>query len=464
MRLKHVRLLRCPDCAEGVSALNHPDGLDAIDYGALACSGCGAEYPVVAGIAIMLPANARVNHMADTTADTESAGPTVSSILELVRRGELDSALASLILPPSGRAKFHRIRRIVERTGVPLASRALTRIEILAARLFRQRWHRHVVNVLTDPAASAVDAFAAYYRRPFSRELGVYFTHRFAQPRHFAGLAVAQFLNDDPRPILDLACGSAHLSHYLAESVSGRAVIGLNREFFELYVGKHFVAPAADFVCCWADQPLPFATDCFGGAICSDAFHLFAHQKDAVAEMQRVVAPDGLMVVTRVGNQLVEPNEGYERTPADYRALFGSTPNALVTEEHLLDAYLRQESVDLSLSTPEHLANSAKWLTFVATSNPAGFPAKRPITTWPHAVGVLRRNPLYVPVDDGAPDMYRFEFPSRWYAFENAGYRRYAPERVRIPASVIEHPDEHRAVANDLLRQAVILGMPERYL
>lgn len=157
------------------------------------CRDCRASYPIVSGIAILLPADAHVGHFTDTTADTASEGPLVRNLIDLVFNGQHDAALASLVLPPSNPSKLRLARAVTRR----LRPHKPARSEMAVARLARKRWKKRVPRTITDPNATAVEAFDAYYRRPNNPELGRCFTYRLRQPRHLAALAVAQLLDKD---------------------------------------------------------------------------------------------------------------------------------------------------------------------------------------------------------------------------------------------------------------------------
>ena len=60
-----------------------------------------------------------------------------------------------------------------------------------------------------------------------------------------------------------------------------------------------------------------------------------------------------LLDITRVGNLAVKPNEGYELLPAGYRQLFAPLAQAMVTEETILQRYLRRLGPVLSSSGPD---------------------------------------------------------------------------------------------------------------
>lgn len=87
---------------------------------------------------------------------------------------------------------------------------------------------------------------------------------------------------------------------------------------------------------------------------------------------------------------------------------------------------------------------------------------------WSHSEGHLARNPIYRIEDtDRSGDFaMRFEFPSEWYEFENAGYREYAPETIQVPREVlasVRSGDRSEAV-RELIERFVVIWVPDRYM
>ena len=69
---------------------------------------------------------------------------------------------------------------------------------------------------------------------------------------------------------------------------------------------------------------------------------------------------------------------------------------------------------------------AAKWLSFVASRDDAVFRTHGAFDDWPHAVGCLGVNPIFAAERiEADATHYRFEFPDRWYAYEDEAYREY---------------------------------------
>ena len=447
-----VSRLACPDCRAGLAftpAEAPPSARGP--YGVLRCP-CAA-YPVVDGVPVILKGTVAVRSISD--ARVVGAGPDAADLVRLIEAGRGEDALVRLLafpvcpwplnLTPAGRA--WSAARPVRAAGLAVRRRTL------------RRW-------LRAKDLTAEDWLSLFYHRsptlfdPFS-----YFFFRFAQPRHLATLALVPALPRD-RPVLDLACGYGHTLHALTAGALGgeapRDAVGVDQNFHQAWVGQHWVAPAARFVCADAERPLPFADGAFGSALCVDAFH-YLHDKAAAARELRRVTAGGPVVLARVGNAGVEPNEGEELAPEAYAALLGPEPSQWFSEDALVDAYLAGETPDPTVPTDIAALAGTKWLYGVSAE--AGRPAGRPVLARLHTAGRLSPNPLYAARNVGAAVGLRFRFPSPWYAFENARMAEYHAPTATLDADALRDLGAGRRTdrLGRLSDRFVVIGMPDRY-
>jgi ubiquinone/menaquinone biosynthesis C-methylase UbiE/uncharacterized protein YbaR (Trm112 family) len=486
-RTDAVRLLSCPFCTSPLRlATVFEEASAGVEYGLLACDACGFDYPIVAGIAIIGGPNERLDSKDETSADSVIRGPQINELVELLKTKGPALTLTRLLNPTALRGDLFPAFGAFDRSAGPSTSRVIARrLDQALGRRYRdmRRLARRAVARVALPRArarlndhltrqaerlSAVDVMDLYYQRYSGAETSNYFVYRFGQPRHLSALGLAALLNNSDGPLLDLACGVGHLTHFFAASRPGRTVLGADRDFFRLLVASRYVAPTASYVCTPADQALPFADGVLDGVFCSDAFHLFLHRAMSVREIRRILSPEGVLAVARFGNAAVEPREGYELKVDGYKRLFAGFEHVVIVgEETVLAQYLDKRAPDLTgTESTEELA-SQKWLSAVASRSRRAFVPGTPFSTFPHAVGRLQLNPIYA-VEGTSPsgDLdLRFVFPSDWYRFENQTYLRYAPERCRVSGDVARalaarqpHPE-----LDDLIRQCVVIGMPDRY-
>jgi SAM-dependent methyltransferase/uncharacterized protein YbaR (Trm112 family) len=489
--------LRCPFCTGRLDVeLVVKVEAGEVQYGVLSCSLCNESFAVVEGIPILAARSSRLDIKAETTEEPVIVGAALSDVIEAVRSKDITTALALLLTPTSlsapswffdpGRRRRRRSLPYTAATGIdprteggPSTAKAAA-LEALKRpyRRMRARW-RHLrmpqwrrklaLYLLAHPESlSAVELIDLYYGEySGAHSIGEYFLFRLGQPRHLAALAALCPLREENGVILDLACGAGHLTHYLTHGLPQAKAIGLDREFFRLYVAKKCTAPQASFVCMPADSALPFEDGVFSGVVCSDAFHYFRQKSIAAREITRVVRDDGAVVLTRIGNVLVEPNEGYELSPSAYGTLFPSLKSTLRGEQVLMQDYLRGQSPDLSLKSETMDLEREKWITLFASRRADFFRNHGPFREMPHAVGRWVINPIFKRQPHHAGGLtLEFRFPSEWYAFEDGAYLTYCPREGVMPPDVeIALQDGRRtdSMRHYLLRFEIV-GAPERFL
>jgi SAM-dependent methyltransferase len=448
---KFVSILRCPACGESVLFQQIDQGLPhASEYGILSC-GC-SRYPVLDGIPILT--KKRIGVFENTQGQVQYEGPTPDEITCLIvaRRG-LDALLRCIAFPL---IFGFRPRRLWQ-------SRLALQLLAQVRRAQLRSWCLGNRESLT-----AEDWLDVFFRQhsPIDGDVFTYFFYRFAQPRHLATLVVTSRLAPLEKPLLDLACGFGHLGYNLSESPSAHPVVGIDRNFFGLWTAQYWIAPKNRFVCADADQPLPFVDGAFGATLCSDAFHYFQRKDLALAEIERCGA-NGPIILARVGNKLVEPNEGFELTPGEYLRLCADPRWRVFSEEDLMRKYLDREPVDLEGPTAASNVDKAKWLFLIHPGKSGKIADATGTNEWPHAVGRLAINPIYTMtrLNDGNWRL-QFKFPSDHYAFENVHMVSYHQQRVTLTDTTMRdiRANIRTPEVDRLISQMVVIGIPDRYL
>jgi SAM-dependent methyltransferase/uncharacterized protein YbaR (Trm112 family) len=462
MKVSTLQILVCPFCGGSLTPfVRSPLQGSEIEHGLLGC-GC-SEFPVLAGIPIFVR-DGHVDVMKQTVDQAQVKGPPVRMLKDLIRSGDYDDALLLLLVPRD--EKVNRLLKVDDL--LPHVFRKRARLGRIAYRRWLKNARRESTLLLGPIGRTlALDAFDLYYRRMMRRESELYnhFAYRFGQPRHLSGLALATLLPTSGRPILDLACGFGHLLHSWAAARPEHPLIGLDRNFFQLYVAKRWIAPAADYVCSDADTRLPFASQSFCGVFCADAFHLFVRKLTCAEETQRVVEERGLVILARIGNSNAEPREGVELTPQGYTRLFQNLNWRLLSDRALVHRYLDGLGPNLAQPTDLDALASEKWLSLVASGGDVWH--DHGAHTQPQGLGKLRINPLYHKTATGPEGTVSFElvFPSKWFEFENSGCRDYMPAKVTLGREVLLDIErgERTAAVDSAIRSCIVLGLPEHY-
>lgn len=496
MRAWLLEFVRCPYCSGPLrKTVTVAEDGDVCTSGLLNCVDCRVDYPIVAGVPILRFPHETLDALDETTVAVHVPGPKTGDVAAAVRSGNALKALELLlnpftmggaVLPQSfagwdqpavqegGGASTPQDRGLIGDLK-NFAKDTLKQIDFVVTakanikKQFLPIWRSRLARFLQEHGKelSALQLIDLYYRFYSNSEIGNYFSYRYTQPRHLAGLCVASVLRQHGGPVLDVACGVGHLSHYFSYGRPEAHTVGLDRDFFRLYLAKNYMAPQAEFVCAEADTALPFADGVFSGVFCSDAFFCFLHRASAVREMQRVATADGNLVLTRTRNAAVPPLQGYEFEVDGYRRLFAASglKAVLLSEDTLVGQYLSRQGLDLTVDEPDRLPR-AEWLSVFASRSGEPFKRHAPWSDWPHAIGRLGINPLYVGTAAAGQLELKLRFPSEWYTFQNRKFLEYAPEQCTVPNDVLAavQKGERPAAAEALIDRFVLVGMPERYL
>lgn len=446
--------LRCPFCRGSFSFDERPaPSIGRAEFGLLRCS-CSI-FPVVDGIPIVQ--RAPVGMFEHTRGTPEIDGIEIEALCRLIELGKTAEALLECLCVP------HVPPRMAALLGWRLAHSP--QVGAFVRWRARQRLLRDVVSRRSALRARDVLSFYYFSDQGLDPAVGHYFVRRFAQPRHLAALALCASVPSSDQPVLDIACGIGHLEHYLGSRADPVPVVGLDMNYYHLWVARHWIAPASDYVCGNVKDGLPFTDDSFSAVMSSDAYHYFPERASLLAEMRRC-APGKMVLLSRVGNAQVMPNEGDERSPAAYLAEFGEEPVRAFTEGQLLRSYLRRNDPFDEPTAHAAELSDCKWLSFVWNAPAAARRSVAADSVPPHAVGRLGVNPIYVQsTADSGELRLRFEFPNTWYAYENHDMLLYCPERGSLAPQQLQLLDQ--GYAAPLLRPSVdnfmVLGMPELF-
>ena len=437
MRRDLVGLLRCP-ATGGTLTLDvvEHDG-DDVRYGVLRSE--VDEYPVVAGVPVLLPG--------------------YGEPVQLLRRGRLAEAAAAALLrqlPPARAGRLAATLGALRRTAA--AGRALEQHE-------RRRLQAALTPLLDagarDPLAVVRLGFVGWGER--NPEAVHYFDHRFGTPRHLVALAAAEAAAGGvgAGPVLDLGCGVGHLTWWLDQRFGDGRAVGVDLSLFQLWAARD-LAGGGRFVCADASR-LPLATGSFGLVLASDVLS-FVHEKWTVArEAARVLGPGGTLAVVAVKSSLQRHvYAGLPISPDGWRTLAGPLPHQLYADDRVVARYLAGQGLDGD--DPGDVASS-RMVTLVAGAAARGAPGLRRGWAggeWPHARGPLGVNPLLRLAEerDGAL-VYRRHFPSAYFADDNEPLGDYLPEQVEVPRAAVDGDRLDPALVAHLVPTTAVVAMPD---
>lgn len=436
MRRDLLGLLRCPAIGAALSLdVVERDG-DDVRYGVLRSE--AAEYPVLAGVPVLLPGH--------------------DESVALVRQGlPADAAASSLVrqLDPSRLGRLAAALEVVP--GGTSPARALARRDL--HRL------REALAPLLEPGAA--DPFALV-RLGFmgwgahNPEAVHYFTSRFGTPRHLVAIAAAEAAGAGGGPVLDLGCGVGHLTWWLDQRFGGEPTVGVDLSLFELWAAAG-IAGGGLFVCADAAS-LPLATACFGLVLSSDTLSFVAGKWAVAREAARVLAPGGTLAFAAVKSSLGRHvYAGMPLSPDGWRALAGDLPHRLFADDRVLARYLAGLGMDGD-DTGDVSASPTVTLLAGAAAHGGDGRDWASAGEWPHACGPLGVNPLLRLVEEhGGTLVYRRRFPSDSFEHDNVPVADYLPEQVEIPRKAVDGDRLDRGLVDHLVPSTAVVAMPAAY-
>ena len=446
-----LSILRCPFCSASFTfrETTRPN-LGAAEFGILQCS-C-SEFPVVDGIPIVQKAH--VGMFEHTTGATQVSGVAPATLVEFIKAGRSEDALLEcLAIPVLPGRRWLPWRVANSRQGRDLA-RSFGKRHLRSGALARrpQIGLQEIIDLFYGPSS------------PLGSEVGYYFLLRFGQPRHLAALALLAALPQSDKPVLDIACGLGHVEHYLLSRRNSVPAIGTDMNFFHVWIARHWIAPAGHFVCANAEDGLPFVNDAFSAIVCSDAYHYISNRRALQKEIDRC-APGKPVLLTRVGNATVAPNEGHESSLDEYLQEFEAPEVRSFSEQRLMRLYLQAINPFSEQMEEARTLRESKWFSFAWNVPRPSTPTAWADGEWPHAVGTLGLNPIYRQATNGNELQLRFDFRTPWYAYENHEMLSYHPMTATVKRSLA---DTRSAVREDphiasLIASFVLVGLPERF-
>ena len=438
--------LVCPFCKSQFNLVEFTNTEKGEIYGILKCD-CNC-YPIVAGIPILKK--------------------NTHKYIALIKSGQLQKALYFLLVP---KRELDNIlaRRIL--SYIPNVSI----IKKVKHRLIDKAEQRKIVRIknqiLGDLDKKTCIEFIKYYFTYHYESIDAYnyFAHRFGLPRHLVALSFAQIIKNLDGPVLDLACGFGHITRSLLKNNSSgeSPVIGLDSNFFTLYVAKKLLSPKALFVCSDGCITLPFHNNFFSAVVCVDGIHYFPNKVALVSELNRISKDKGCLMLLATRTKALNEFHGHPISAKACSELIKDIPHCILSDEEVVLRYLQKTGPNLSKSISTDKSADPKLISVIASRNKEIFKEYYRFEKWPHANGCLKINPLYTMKTKNKTDDIELvlDFPEGIYKQENSEYREYLPQEIKMSRKTLMEIEKgiYSHEINRLIEKFVIIGMPKNY-
>ncbi|MBL7124599.1 MAG: class I SAM-dependent methyltransferase [Dehalococcoidales bacterium] len=333
MQLRFLDLIKCPYCGSSFKVGDARQGKGGqLINGYVRCE-CN-EFPVLEGIL----------KLSDRHSNTH--------LVELVKKGRAKSALALSFWETGNRtiAPFFRTKK--------RATEPLLTLAVLRAKYGYRRY-------LNDKA-TFLGLFGKTSRQNYLR-------HRFSSETLWLVYPFIPLLKSRTR-ILDLGCGTGQASFIISSYAKPKDLICADQSFRSLYVAKKYFVRNAEFIALDANYKLPFNGNLFDCIFMLDTFHYVQAQALLATEMERILSPEGLLLLLHLHNSLnYNPSAGQPLSPSDWVDLFHQLPIKAFPEEKLIKDFILKGRLDLARGFRQPELNASRAFCLIGTSNDSIF-------------------------------------------------------------------------------------------
>jgi len=443
MNRELLDLLICPFSKSSLTLDTFEAKDDEVEYGMLHSE--AGDFPIVAGIPILLWGK--------------------TDLLALVRAGKHQEALTMALIGKAPDQGVGQINKYLQET---------TWFSTLGTWLEEKRqrtWERKAEEQFFPKDGGPVDA-----HRFFDLGLGTYHMkkpsfvnynyYRFGCPSYLVALSFVEAMGTPKGLVLDVGCGAGHVIWAIQQRMAPQPTIGIDYSFFSLYMARTRVAPHAWLICGDATA-LPFHQGVFAGVFSSDAFYFIPNKWGALKEIERVLMDSGTMMLTGLRNKLAAHKPvGNPLTPQGYQKLVGHLSSRIIPDSHTVHRYLDGYGVPAAEQVDEATLDESFAVSIWAGKRNMEFADMGRFEQWPHALGELAVNPLYMtgPSND-AGTVYLRRYPLDAYTNINPQVKSYLPELFRLtkPQAGLIHQNCTKGL-EELLERWAVLGFPPGYL
>lgn len=345
MRISNLVFLKCPYCGSNleVKEIVEEKGGEMLS-GIVKCE-C-TEFPVLESIL------------------TLKTNPIYKQIIELIEKRKIAEATIRCIW----NEYFERMNclpPVNSKIGWMLSS-ILSRISRIESKSkYKRLYRKYTDNSVSFCNLLDVDAFGMF---------GHYAKHRFSMGSLWLIYPFLPLFKKKNLRILDLSCGTGHGSYILSNYVAPHELFCADFSFQNLYLTRKYFVKKGEFICLDANYPLPFTDKIFSSILFSDAYFLITSRSSLAREMERILNPDGFLLLSHLHNSLFDNpggGGGYPMTPKGWRRLFnfGKPLVKAMPERTVVEDFLVHNKLELAKEYDENSLNSSNAIDLLITSD-----------------------------------------------------------------------------------------------
>jgi uncharacterized protein YbaR (Trm112 family) len=454
MTTRILEILQCPFCGGNYKYKRQGQHPVHGGFGFINCT-CDT-FPVVAGIPIL-----QLRQIGSSSTQKDH-------LVTLIKNKDFIGALRSVIVPRPN--IWQLIPPIIRR--IP-SIKGINPVRSIFQRRFIREWDSNVNNFIKswDHNTTVEELLRFYFCLPGVERISAfdYFFYRFSQPRHLTTLGLFQIISKNHSPVLELNCGFGHMTRTLLNRISKGLVIGVDREFFPLYVAKNRIAPKGEYVCSDIDNGLPFQENAFRASVNVDGIHYVTNKVSYINETLRVSTNDALHLFISSRNQNIDyPYAGKPLTPEQYMILLKKLPNRVISDTTVIDSYLSKEALDIEKPYSFDSVQREPLISLIASNDRSVFKKYPYSGQWENYNTVnLSLNPLYKIMNNRNGSLIELElsYPNDFYKQDNMYHIQYLPLQIKIDRDIIENAGTlyKDPRVQSLIDSFVLIDLPSNY-
>jgi SAM-dependent methyltransferase len=444
LKQEFLEMMKCPYCDSNLYSDKIYIENDELIEGYIACE-C-SKYPLLEGILIL------------------SASPLKDRLVQLVKKRRSKEAIGLALARVSNIACD--ISKIAGFTG-------------LGGRIFETfLWQFEKLN-----AKICYRKFSNGISRSFCDFLGNgnfdnYLKDRFSAESLWSLYPFIQVINGHSGRILDLSCGAGHSSFILSTNIKPEQLFCADYSFRNLFLAKKYVVRDAAFLCIDANYPLPFLDGIFDCILMLDAFHSIQSRASLAGEMERVISPQGLLLLLHEHSSLYRNFAyGHPLSPLGWSHLFKRLPVKVLSEKSVVEDFILKDELDLDRKYSPTDLNNSMALAILGSRDSSVFRIYRNL--WSSIIinkYNLIINPIYSSEYESDKILLERNFPSDYFRREYPLTEKYLPEKCIISSNLAKaikgrnlEIDYSNASEKDLqeierlMKSFVIISVPSNY-
>lgn len=428
MKIRNLNILKCPYCGGDLEVAETKDrDEEYIINGIIKCK-C-SEYPVLEGI-LNLQLNANNGYLVD-----------------LIKNGREKDALILSLWRFSNYFSFKI---------------SFTENDVLRSLLLRS------IQELANYGCKNYFKDKTFFESLGQGGFENYLKHRFSTETFWPVYSFIPLLKNK-EIILDLCCGTGHISYIISDYIKPKNHFCIDYSFANLYYVKKYFSRDSQCICMDANYTLPFKDNVLDAVVLLDAYHYIKARAYLAKELMRILQLDGVLIASHLHNSLkINFSPGMALSPSDWIGLFDGFPVNAMSEKELYESFFIKNTLDLTKNSSVDDLNNSNSITVFGSYNRQFFKYYKNIDQdFLYTKNNLIINPIYKKQYDKNQIKLKLNFPE-FFKKEYPFAVEYMKNEYILPKNLLEKIKEKDYISDQtsveyLMKHFILLNVPYRY-